>query len=212
MALTKGFINSLGAQTGLLSKAGLPVVGVTLVLAGGFFGYQWYSGYAEKSQAHRYESVATWLGRDAVSAVTAALEPMDSAIDPAALRALLKAGDPGAIRAAEETLAATSDVVIRVRILEPGHSETDYETSPPLSYAGLDLLRRSETDGQAPPFEVHLKGDENENIAVARRLEDDDGTLFGHLLVAIKLNVLASAVAQAQVPVGYVELQQTLAT
>jgi len=215
MALTKGFINSLGAQKGLLSKAGLPVVvgvGVILVLAGGFFGYQWYSGYAEKSQAHRSESVATWLGRDAVSAVTAALEPMDSAIDPAALRALLKAGDPGAIRATEETLAATSDVVIRVRILEPGHSETDYETSPPLSYAGLDLLRRSETAGQAPPFEVHLKGDENENIAVARRLEDDDGTLFGHLLVAIKLNVLASAIAQAQVPVGYVELQQTLAT
>ena len=215
MALTKGFINSLGAQKGLLSKAGLPVVvgvGVILVLAGGFFGYQWYSGYAEKSQAHRSESVATWLGRDALSAVTAALEPLDSAIDPAALRALLKAGDPGAIRAAEETLAATSDVVIRVRILEPGHSETDYETSPPLSYAGLDLLRRSETDGQAPPFEVHLKGDENENIAVARRLEDDDGTLFGHLLVAIKLNVLASAIAQAQVPVGYVELQQTLAT
>ena len=215
MALTKGFINSLGAQKGLLSKAGLPVVvgvGVILVLAGGFFGYQWYSGYAEKSQAHRSESVATWLGRDALSAVTAALEPLDSAIDPAALRALLKAGDAGAIRAAEETLAATSDVVIRVRILEPGHSETDYETSPPLSYAGLDLLRRSETDGQAPPFEVHLKGDENENIAVARRLEDDDGTLFGHLLVAIKLNVLASAIAQAQVPVGYVELQQTLAT
>jgi phosphomannomutase/phosphoglucomutase len=214
MALTKRFTNSLGAQKGLLSKAGSPVVigvGLILALAGGFFGYQWYSGYAEKGRAHRSESVAKWLGRDAVSAVTAALEPLDSAIDPAALRALLKDGDAGATRAAEETLAATSDAVIRVRILEPGHSETDYETSPPLGYAGLDLLRRSEKDGQAPPFEVHLKGDENENIAVARRLEDEDGTLFGHVLVALELNVLASAVAQAQVPTGYVELQQVLA-
>jgi phosphomannomutase/phosphoglucomutase len=211
MALTKGFINSLGQQKGLLPKAGLPVVigvGVVLVLAGGFFGYRWYSGYAEKGEAHRSESVAKWLGRDAVSAVSAALEPLDSAIDSAALGALLRGGDADAISAAEETLAATSDAVIRVRILKPGHSETDYETAPPLSYASLDLLRRSEQDGEAPPVEVHLKGDKDENIAVARRLEDAEGVLFGHVLVALRLKVLDSAVAQAQVPTGYVELQQ----
>jgi phosphomannomutase/phosphoglucomutase len=214
MALTKGFINPLGAQKGLLSKAGLPVVigvGVVLVLVGGVFGYQWYSGYAESDRARQSESVAKWLGRDAMTAVTAALEPVDSAIDPVALRALLQGGDAGAISAAEETLAAAGDAVIRVRILKLGHSEPDYETSPPLSYAALDLLRRSEKDGQAPPVEVHLKGDKDENIAVARRLEDEKGVLFGHVLVALKLNVLASAIAQAQVPTGYVELQQPLA-
>ena len=49
----------------------------------------------------------------------------------------------------EAALAEGREEVIRAWVLPLGDYETDYDSTPPLSFASIDLLRRSEAAGGA---------------------------------------------------------------
>ena len=201
-------LNNLSPQ---IARARVPIAigaGVLIALAGGFFGFQWYQDQAAEKKERQQETIATWFGRDVAGGIEAALEPVDKAVDPAAIAALLNGGDAAALEAKAREISDQFGQVMGIRIVAPGHDQTDYKSFPPLSYAVLDLLGQSEDAGKAPGVELHFKGEDSENIAALRRIVSADGALVGHLLVALRPSVLKSALAGAQVPSGYAELQQ----
>lgn len=213
MALLKG-IPALGSIGPLAARLRLPIAiaaGLLVLLVGGSFGYQWYEKSQMEKKARQQESIASWFGEDVAKGIKAAIQPLDEAIDAKVIEPLLKQDDDSAAKARAQELVALSDDVMGVRIVPPGRDETDYEGFPPLSYAVLDLLGQSEEKGRAPGAEIHFKGEDTEYIAVLRRIESEDGRLAGHVLIALKPSVLASALARTQVPLGYAELHQPVA-
>ena len=210
MAPIKG-ISAVDSLRPLLGRLRLPIIiaaGVLVVLVGAYFGYQWYEKAQAEKKERQQESIASWFGDDVAKGIDSALEPLDKAIDAKVIEAFLEQGDDVAVKAKVQELGGLSDEVMGVRIIRPGTDETNYEDFPPVSYAVLDLIRRSEEKGAAPGVEVHFKGEDTENIAVLRRVETEDGRLVGHLLIALKPSVLKSAIANTDVPMGYIELHQ----
>lgn len=162
--------NSVGP---LLKKFRVPVAvgaGVIVLLVGGLFGYQWFEASQKEERARQEESVATWFGRDIAGGIEGALEPVIGALDADVIGQLLKQGDGSAVQAKAQELAALSGDVMGVRIVAPGHEETDYDSFPPVSYAVLALLRQSEETGKSPGVEIHFKGEDTENIAALQRI------------------------------------------
>lgn len=200
-----GSLGSLAARFRLLIVIGAAVL---VLLVGGYFGYQWYEKAQAEKRERQQEAIATWFGDDVAKGIDSALAPLDNAIVANDIEALFEQGDDGAVKAKAQELGALSDNVMGVRIIRPGADETNYADFPPLSYAVLDLIRRSEEKGEAPGVEIHFKGEDTENIAVLRRVESGDGHLVAHVLIALKPSVLTSAVAKTEVPMGYIELHQ----
>ncbi|RRQ22173.1 hypothetical protein [Thiohalobacter thiocyanaticus] len=64
--------------------------------------------------------------------------------EPALVRALLDR-DEQALRDQEARIRQLFPEASGVNLLPPGLDEVDLETSPPISYAALDLLRQAET-------------------------------------------------------------------
>jgi phosphomannomutase/phosphoglucomutase len=177
---------------------------------GGFFAYDWRIKLEEEEQRKQQESAARAFAQKFSTDVRGITASLNSAIDPVALGALLNSGDQEGVAAIVAEIVAADENVINARVIEPGHAQIDYDASPPLGYATLDLLRRSEKDGKAPPMEVHLKGQDDEHIAVLRRIEGAQGVLLGHLIIYLKLDALKSATAKTKLATGYAELQQSV--
>lgn len=91
-----------------------------------------------------------------------------------------------------------------VRLLPPGHAAVDQSASPPLHFAGLDLLRKAEQSSEPVPLEVHLVGTPQQHLATAVALHADNGEVRGVLHVALR-NWLEEGRA---LPWGSLALQQ----
>ncbi len=183
----------------------LVVVGV-----GGYFAYDWHMKQQRKAHLEQQEMQAKTLAQRVVMGVRGILAPLNDAVDPVTLAAFLNSGDREAMVAKMSELAAADENVIGARVLDPGYAKIDYEAAPPIGYATLDLLRRSEQDGKAPPVEVHLKGKDDEHIAVLRRIEGAEGVLLGHLVIYVKLDALKPLTDKFRLIEGYAELQQAI--
>nr|MCU0936882.1 hypothetical protein [Gammaproteobacteria bacterium] len=123
--------------------------------------------------------IAAWVG----GALSAELSPLRAAAEREGAVALV--AGPEAVQAAEQRLAVVHSDVLRARILPRGHSQADYHSLPPLTYASLSLLQRSESQGQAPPIEGQLLGSEQQQLALLVRLTAADGALAGHALFSL---------------------------
>ncbi len=183
---------------------------LAFIAVGGFFAYDWRAKQEQEEHRKQQESAARTFAQKIADRVRAMTSPINAAIDPITLGTLLNSGDDESVAAKADEISAADENVIQARVLEPGHSQIDYDASPPLGYATLDLLRRSEKDGKAPPMEVHLKGQDDEHIAVLRRIEGAEGVLLGHLIIYLKLDALKAAASQVNLTTGYAELQQSV--
>lgn len=197
------------------SSLKLPLMILLLLVGvgvGGYFAYDWRMKQEREEHRIQQENEARALAQRFSSGVQKIAAPLDDAIDPVNLAELLNSGDEEGVAAKLGEISAADENVISARLLKPGYSKIDYEASPPLGYATLDLLRRSEKDGKAPPMEVHLKGKDDEHIALLRRIEGAEGVLLGHLIVYLKLDALEAPTAKFKLIEGYAELQQTVPT
>ncbi len=189
----------------LLTLLFLVVLGV-----GGLFAYEWYLKQGQEEYRRQQEDIAQEFMQRYAKGVRSISARLDAAIDPITFGSLINIGDEEALAAKTAELASVDENIIRVRVLKPGHAQIDYEVSPPLGYGALDLLRRSEKEGKAPPIEVYLKGKDDEHIAVVRRIEGAERVLLGHLFIYLKLDALKQATDKIKPTSGYVELQQTV--
>ena len=124
----------------------------------------------------------------------------------AALAGLMQQTDARAAKEAE--LALLFPAAMRVRLLAPGIQEVDMETSPPISYAALDMLRQAETKEAPPPVEAHMFGTPQQHINLVRRILDPGGRrIVGLMMVSYAVPAVQQILAGPTVN-GYVELQQ----
>ncbi|MEO1889638.1 MAG: phosphomannomutase/phosphoglucomutase [Cycloclasticus sp.] len=74
----------------------------------------------------------------------------------------------------------------KLRVVRPGLMQVDMTVSPPLGYAGLDLIRRAETSKKVQMPEVHMMSGDNRHIAMAAPVMDGEDSLA---VVLTSLNV-----------------------
>ncbi len=144
--------------------------------------------------------VGQWVAAQAATAERAVKNPE--------LARLMEQDDASARDAAAERLTGLFPTAVRVRLLPRGIEEVDLNTSPPIGYAAIDMLRYAETHDTPPPVEVHMGGTPQQHINLVRRILDPTGRhIVGHLMVSFPLQPLQAMLAKIPVD-GYVELQQ----
>ncbi len=126
------------------------------------------------------------------------------------LLALFESDDPAALHAKAEELVGEFPLAMKLRLLKPGVNEVDNATSPPLSYASLDLLRRAEASQAPSAAEVHLFGTPSQHIVVVRRVTNREGMLVGLLHLSLDVRVIDETMAKLALPRGYAELHQAV--
>ena len=160
---------------------------------------------ADTGAEKKATELAAWLG----GALAGELGPLRAALEREAAAAPLAAGaDATATRAVEQRLAKSHPDVQRVWLLPRGHDQPDYDSQPPLSYASLSLLRRSEAEGKAPALEGQLLGSEQEQLVYVVRLTGPDGALTGHALFSLRPAWVQRLLDTAPWPGGSVEVLQ----
>ncbi len=211
MALSKAAKKARSSRPESAPSIKLPLI-ILLLLAvlgvGGYFAYEWHLKQSQEEYRQQQEGFAQAFTQRYAKSVRSISARLDAAIDLITFGSLINIGDEEALAAKTAELASVDKNIIRVRVIKPGHAQIDYDVSPPLGYGALDLLRRSEKEGKAPPIEVFLKGKDDEHIAVVRRIEGAEGVLLGHLFIYFKLDALKQATAKIKPTSGYAELQQ----
>jgi phosphomannomutase/phosphoglucomutase len=135
-------------------------------------------------------------------------ETADLVVKDTQLARLLMDGDAAAREAKAASLAYLFPTAIRVRLLPPGIEEVDLKTSPPISYAALDMLRHAETKDTPPPLEVHMSGTPQQHVNLVRRILDPSGRrIVGNLMVSYPVQQLQKLLVHGDVD-GYAEVQQ----
>ena len=209
MALPAGLAKQRRDLTKLWLKwrvALIAALAALIALVGANFGYQKYVESSRAQAQTEFEETAAAVAKGMADAIETELQRVTAAVDVAALTEALKRG-PSAIEQAEAELAGAADKLLGARLLTVDASDTDYESVPPISFATLDMLRRSKKQGENPPPEVHLFGAEGQHVAGVRRLTDGD-ELIGYLLLGIDLSLLTDAIQSVNVGAGYAELVQ----
>ena len=154
------------------------------------------------------EQVAGLLAGDVQQWIDGQAAMVERAVNSPDLARLMEQGDETAIARQAEQLSGLFPAAVRVRLLPPGVDEVDLETSPPIGYAAIELLRYAETHDTPPPIEVHMAGTPQQHINLVRRILDPAGRrIVGHLMVSFPLQPLQAILKQVPVS-GYIELQQ----
>ncbi|HIG79443.1 MAG TPA: phosphomannomutase/phosphoglucomutase, partial [Cycloclasticus sp.] len=78
------------------------------------------------------------------------------------------------------------DDMIKLRVIRPGLMHVDRTVSPPLGYAGLELIRKAEASKKTQMPEVHMMGSDARHIAVVAPVMDVETSLA---VVLSSLNV-----------------------
>jgi len=145
-------------------------------------------------------SVRQWVSGQAATAERAVKNPE--------LARVMEQGDETAMATEAEQLAGLFPTAVRVRLLPRGIEEVDLDTSPPIGYAAIDMLKYAETHETPPPMEVHMSGTPQQHINLVRRILDPTGRhIVGHLMVSFPLQPLQAILKETSVS-GYIELQQ----
>jgi len=213
MALPSGLTKQRRELTKFWLNWRIPIVAtaaVVVLLVGGNYAWRQISTELAAGRRAEHEAAANRFQNAVSEALERSLGQIRSQVDAAALARALQSGDRDAIRAAEAELEANEDV-LRARALGLDVDRPDYDSTPPLSYAALDMMRRTEASGKALAPEVHLIGSEDEHVAMHVRLENAAGALVGHLLLAIELDLLRDATDSVKLAGDYVELRQPVA-
>jgi len=190
----------------------MPVLTAMAVLVGATLanvGYQKYAGWSQEQRAASARGAATDFAAALGEAFGRRWSELERALEREALARALAGGDAGALAAAEARLAEHPDV-LAAHVVRPGEARVDYSTSPPFSYAALDLLRRSARSEAPLPPEVHLFGSEDQYVALARGVRGPQGELLGQVLLALDVSLLGQVMASVPLDRGYAELRQVV--
>ena len=183
---------------------------LVLLAVGGNYVYTRYLDWADEQKREAVVRSAKTAVQELSQALQREQESLERLIDETRLARLLASGDADELVAAQTELTERYPDVLSARLLQPGVDWVDYSASPPLSYAALDMLRRSETSGSAPLPEVHLFGTKDQSVAIVRRIESPDGKLAGHLLLGMDVSIVQRALDSVTSPGAYAEVRQSV--
>lgn len=167
----------------IILAAGIVVAIIVAVVAGNIFMDRLAQARQDKER-QEIEAIADDVAAAASRPVTELVNQVRRlAASPDLAEQLVSADDTARDRYAGG-LAAKIPSALKVRLFLPGRYNLDRESSPPLGYASLDLLRAAET-GTAPlPVEIHNFGGDNAHLVVVARVRDEADALLGLLHVS----------------------------
>ena len=149
--------------------AGAAVLLLAIVLSGASYLYGEMKSRAATEQLAAFDAEATSISAQAATLLRPQIMALNQlAQDPRVIAALSNASDDARTKLAAE-LQPQIPGALRVRLIPRGMTQTDPNSSPPLTYSSLDLLLKAERSMQPPDAELHLAGTPNEHLALARR-------------------------------------------
>ncbi|MDX1692165.1 MAG: phosphomannomutase/phosphoglucomutase [Ketobacteraceae bacterium] len=125
--------------------------------------------------------------------------------DSDSIRTPLAARDNEAIELAERMLEQQLPDVSNVEIYLRGKARKDNDSSPPVSFAQLDLISRAEKR-ESPHPEVHPHGNSRYLTLAAPVM--DGGRVLGSVFATFDLNLLTGQLANVENDWGFLELTQ----
>lgn len=145
----------------------------TVVVTAIIVGTESYTDYQEQREkehlaadARGAHEIAKRLG-EVIQAEHAALTEL--AQDPRVVAAVTGADEATRKQLSNELKTRIPNALL-LRLIPRGMAQTDPNSTPPLTYASLDLLLKSEHQQQATGAEIHLSGTPMEHIAIVRRV------------------------------------------
>lgn len=96
---------------------------------------------------------------------------------------------------------------LRLRLLPRGADHVDPNSTPPLTFASVDMLRDAAKSDKDVKAELHLGGTENEHIVMIQRVPIT-GEAVGFLHLSVDPKLVRDAVANLKDVSGYVEVRQ----
>jgi phosphomannomutase/phosphoglucomutase len=180
-------------------------VALLAAIASAWLTWEMGSGGRTASAQDQFASeLASWLG----GALSAEAGQLRAAVERETLAAELTRGDTDGLTAAGRRLAASRPGTLGLWVLPVGKAEADYSSRPPLTYASANLIRRSESEGRAPPLEAQLMGSADAQVVVPVRVVDAGGTLRGHVLFSLRPTIVQELLDSAPWTRGYAEVIQ----
>ena len=135
----------------------VPVVllAVVLVMLVAILAYQNMQSSAQESARSAAQSVAGAVAARIEGAIQARRDLLTLAMSDGRAAAALVGGDSVQVAALEADLPKRVPGLLQVRLLSPDANKPDPSGAAPLSYAGLDMLRRTIDSGRPSAAEVH---------------------------------------------------------
>lgn len=159
-----------------------------------------------EARAVEEQNIANRLARE----LGAALEPQRLKLNALAQQpAIVGAISAEKSQREKAAAAAQTDIpgALRLRLLPRGADHVDPNSSPPLTFASVDMLRDAAKSDKDVKAELHLGGTENEHIVMIQRVPIT-GEAVGFLHLSVDPKLVRDAVANlADVP-GYIEVRQ----
>ncbi|MGR8940870.1 MAG: phosphomannomutase/phosphoglucomutase, partial [Gammaproteobacteria bacterium] len=115
--------------------------------------------------------------------------------------------NPALLDAAEIRMAHHLPHALNVRLLLPGITELDDTSSPPMTYADLNMVRETFATNRNPLPAIQGDSPTHRHLAIARRVVQGEHTI-GVLLASLDDDFIRKSVAQTTVGEGYIQLHQ----
>jgi phosphomannomutase / phosphoglucomutase len=127
--------------------------------------------------------------------------------EPAVIALFVDGAEDKLGQAADSRLSQI-DSALKLRFILPGLNELDKESSPPLGYGSLDLLRRAETTSASINAEAHFYGSSDEHIVMLQRVKNEAEETIGAIHLSLNVDLISKATAGLNIDNVYLELRQ----
>ncbi|TCS43960.1 phosphomannomutase/phosphoglucomutase [Reinekea marinisedimentorum] len=192
----------------ILSFLYMPIVIATLCVAA--IGYFLISFYAAPVDQHHRQQLVNAVAETYEAYVNNVLAEKNTLLNQIAQSAevvsLIEQGDEELLLRAESRIAAQIPYGLTVHLSPLRGALMQNDTFPPLSHAGLDMIRRAE-QGQNPATEAH-QYDGTAYLQSVKAVRDSEGTLIGTLAVTQSLDYLKNQLGGIDARKGNLLIQQ----
>jgi len=186
----------------------LAALSALLLLVSGS-GVFWISSSAmEQAKEEAVGGLAKGIGLSIAAQIDLLNNSLDKLAQDAETVQAVAGQNPESMRLTAAELTQHIPHALNVRLLLPGITELDDKSSPPMTYADLNMVRETISNNRNPLPAIH-QGDDpsNRHLAIARRVVQGEQTI-GVLLVSFDDDIIRKSIAQAQVSAGYIRLHQ----
>ena len=187
----------------------VPIVllAVVLVMLVAILAYQNMQSSAENSARSAAQSVATAVAARIEGAIQARRDLLTLALSDGRAAAALTDGDSARVAALEADLPRRVPGLLQIRLLPPDANKPDPTGAAPLSYAGLDMLRRTIDSGRPSAAEVHQLKSAAPYLALSQPVHDAQRAV-GIAFAAWDLRFLTELIEASPVFQGRLQLVQ----
>ena len=168
----------------------------------------------ENHQRAQVENGATMLARQLESRIRMMQQVAEDLAAAPAVVSVLGDDLPLARASLEDQLSTVLPYLLRLRILPAGSAQVALDEDPPLSFAGVEMIRRAEEGASPLPEALRLEGQAVAMVNVARRVVDqedvDPDRVLGTVLLTFDTTVISEILRRMDLDRSGVTLDQAV--